>query len=109
MEKASMINAINTFTELSHPPDFGNPFSQEGKMAKSVKGTAKTTPNPNIPITGSSISPSDALIKSDATIGPVQDKEYQIGQPMCAYRIDSIRVFEDGYNNTKKGIYQCDG
>jgi hypothetical protein len=41
-----------TLTVLSQPPDLGISFSQDGNIAKSVKGIAKADENPSIPIAG---------------------------------------------------------
>ncbi len=75
MLKASTMKPRTTFTELSHPPDLGSPFSQEGNMANRVKGMAKARANPNIPRTGSRASPPAASTSRAPTMGPVQEKE----------------------------------
>jgi len=72
---ASIRKPRTTFTELSHPPDFGRRFNTAGKNAKIVKGIAKARPNANIPITGLRISPVAASTRRLPTIGPVQEKE----------------------------------
>ena len=43
-----------------------------------MKGTAKTNEKPNIPITGSRTSPCEALIKREATIGPVHENDTNV-------------------------------
>ena len=42
--KAKSTNAKTTLMAFSQPPDFGNLFNAEGKIAKRVKGVAKATP-----------------------------------------------------------------
>ena len=70
-----MINAKKTLTAFSQPPDLGRFFNQDGNTANNVKGSANTTEKPAMPITGSSTSPPEALMSSEATIGPVHEND----------------------------------
>ena len=49
---ASSKNPKTTFTVFSQPPDFGNEFSQPGKIANNANGIAIAVENPNILIIG---------------------------------------------------------
>ena len=49
---ANSKNPSTTFTELSHPPDWGSELSHPGKAAKRANGKAMAMENPNIPIIG---------------------------------------------------------
>src|SRR5580698_6505923 len=66
-----------TFTELSHPPDFGKECSQLGNMANNANGKAKPNPNPPIPKLNCMAPPflDKAPAKSEPRIGPVQENE----------------------------------
>jgi hypothetical protein len=44
-------------------------------MANNVNGRANTKEKPAMPIIGSSTSPWEALIRSEAIMGPVQEKD----------------------------------
>ena len=73
---ASSRNPSTTFTELSHPPDFGKEFNQPGNAANKPKGNAKAVENPNIPQKGPLIPPLTAASTSKVPmIGPVQENE----------------------------------
>src|SRR5690554_2935015 len=72
---ANSRNPKNTFTVLSHPPDFGREFIQPGKAANKPKGNAKANEKPNIPTNGA-IPPREAASTNKVPIiGPVQEKE----------------------------------
>ena len=59
-----------------HEPDFGADFSQDGNMAKRVKGMANAKENPNIPIAGPAQLPEVTVCTSSSPmIGAVQEKE----------------------------------
>ena len=74
--KANSSKPRITFTEFNQPPDLGNCFKPLGNIANKVKGKAKATPNPNIPINGPLTPPSTAasIIKEPIT-GPVHENE----------------------------------
>ena len=73
--KASSKKPSETLTELSHPPDFGNDFSQFGNKANSINGKAKALEKPSMPITGA-MPPFEADSTSNVpTIGPVHEKD----------------------------------
>ncbi|MNS94420.1 hypothetical protein D3C72_1286370 [compost metagenome] len=60
---------------FSHPPDFGNAFSQPGKAANNENGNAMAIENPNIPTIGA-IPPFEAASTNKVpTMGPVQENE----------------------------------
>ncbi|MNG10821.1 hypothetical protein D3C84_943140 [compost metagenome] len=60
---------------FSHPPDFGNAFSQPGKAANNENGKAIAIENPNIPTIGA-IPPFEAASTNNVpTIGPVQEND----------------------------------
>ena len=46
------INPNDTLRVFSHPPDFGNEFSMEGKNANNINGKAIPLPNPVNPANG---------------------------------------------------------
>ncbi len=75
MLKASIINPRTTFTELSHPPDFGILLITEGNSANIVNGSANASPKPNMPTVGLSTSPDAASTRRTPTIGPVQEND----------------------------------
>ena len=52
IHKANSKNPSTTFTELSHPPDWGKLSSQLGKTANNENGTANAIEKPNITIIG---------------------------------------------------------
>ena len=57
----------------------GIDFNQEGNIAKSVKGKAKATANPNIPTAGATMFPEvDISTSNNPIIGPVQEKETNV-------------------------------
>src|SRR5919112_684760 len=64
-----------TFTVFSQPPERGRLFSQEGKMANKVNGSAKASENPNMPTTGIMVSPRAAKPSTVATMGPVHEND----------------------------------
>src|SRR3989339_1476238 len=72
---ASSRNPKTTFTEFSQPPDLGRLLSHEGNIANSVKGSAKASAKPNIPMMGIRISPPAEATSIAPTIGPVQEKD----------------------------------
>ena len=75
-ERANSRNAITTFTELSHPPLFGSPWSMLGNMAKMEKGRAKAKAKPNIPNAGPRYCPIEAACtRSVPMMGPVHENE----------------------------------
>src|SRR5690554_7728041 len=72
---ANSKNPKNTFTVLSHPPDFGREFIHPGKAANNPKGKANASEKPNIPTKGA-IPPRDAASTNNIPImGPVHEKE----------------------------------
>ena len=58
-------------------PDFGSLLITFGKNASRVNGTARATPNPNIPYVKSIAPPSDVKVPTSKVpnIGPVQENE----------------------------------
>src|SRR5579871_208758 len=66
-----------TFTELSHPPDFGKEWSHPGNMANNANGNANPKPNPAIPKLNWRAPPllDNAPANNEPRIGPVQEKE----------------------------------
>ena len=81
VDKNLNANAISTkprktLTTLSHPPDEGIEFNHVGKIAKSIKGRARASPNPNIPIIKAVDPPYAERPPSKLpNIGPVHEKE----------------------------------
>ena len=74
-DNASSKNPNTTFTELSHPPDFGMDLSIEGNIAKIENGNANASAKPNIPIAGPNIEPCAASTKRVPIIGPVHEND----------------------------------
>ena len=74
---ANSINPNTTFTVFNQPPDLGNEFNHLGNMANNVKGNAKASPKPPIPILNCIALASDAMVlpNNPPRIGPVQEKE----------------------------------
>src|SRR5690606_30139515 len=64
-----------TFTVLSQPPDFGNPFSHSGNTANSAKGTAKANEYATIPRMGFITSPPADNTRTLPTIGMVHEND----------------------------------
>ena len=76
MASANSIKPKVTFTEFNHPPLFGKDCSMDGKKANKEKGSARPTPNPNIPIMGAEPTPLVLVCPNKVpTNGPVQEKE----------------------------------
>ena len=73
--RATSTKPRTTFTELSHPPLFGNFFNIEGKNAKRVKGSANAVEKANIVMIGDHTSPDVDLMSTEPTIGPVQEND----------------------------------
>src|SRR5829696_3613713 len=75
--KANSKNPKTIFTEVSHPPDFGNDCSQLGKSANKAKGRASPRPKPDIPNVNwvAPLSLVNTPAKSEPSIGPVHEKE----------------------------------
>src|SRR5690606_29189516 len=73
--RASSTNPRTTFTEFSHPPDFGKEFNQPGKNANSVNGIAKARENANIPMIGLMNAPPADETKILPTSGPVHEND----------------------------------
>ena len=64
-----------TFTEFSHPPDFGRECSQLGKIANTVNGKANAQPKPARPAVNGHEPRAAVPASSEPRIGPVQEKE----------------------------------
>src|SRR6185369_13633100 len=64
-----------TFTEFSHPPDFGRDCSQFGKMANTVKGSARAKPKPASPAVNGHEPCAAVPANNEPRIGPVHEKE----------------------------------
>ena len=64
-----------TFIVVIQLPELGRLFSQLGNAANNVKGRAKATEKPNIPIEGAKKPTLTASTKRVPIIGPVQEKE----------------------------------
>src|SRR3954463_3957090 len=64
-----------TFTEFSHPPDFGRDCNQFGKMAKTVNGKASANPKPARPAVNRQEPCAAVPASSDPRIGPVHENE----------------------------------
>ena len=75
MPRATSMNPMTTFTEFSHPPLFGSFFSTEGKRAKRVNGSAKAIEKASIVTIGVQNSPEVDLMRTEPTIGPVQEND----------------------------------
>ena len=56
---SSSRNPRTTFTEFSHPPDFGKDLSHEGNKAKRLNGMDNATAKPSIPMAGANNEPLD--------------------------------------------------
>src|SRR5690606_1824234 len=73
--RASSKKPKKTFTEFSHPPDFGREFNHPGKSAKNIKGSASAKEKPSMPIMGAIPPLPAASTNKVPTMGPVQEKE----------------------------------
>src|SRR5678810_1071996 len=60
-----------TFTEFSHPPDFGKDCSQFGKIANTVKGSANAKPKPASPAVNGHEPCAAVPASNEPSIGPV--------------------------------------
>jgi len=68
-------NPKTTFTEFSHPPDFGKDCSQFGKIANTVKGKARAKPKPARPAVNGHEPCAAVPASKEPSIGPVHEKE----------------------------------
>src|SRR5690606_2140372 len=74
--RASSRKPSDTFTVLSQPPDLGISFKNAGKRAKRIKGMARATEKPSIPMAGPRRAPVEtASTNRKPIIGPVQEKD----------------------------------
>src|SRR5689334_8597215 len=64
-----------TFTEFSHPPDFGSDCNQFGKIANTVNGSARAKPKPARPAVKGHEPCAAVPASKDPRIGPVHEKE----------------------------------
>ena len=70
------MNPSTTFITFIHPPDFGADLSSVGNMAKSAKGTARASANPNIPTVGAMMLPSVlTATRRNPMMGPVHEND----------------------------------
>ena len=73
------MNPSTTFTELSHPPDFGISLSIDGKSENSENGMARAKAKPNIPTAGPVMLPMVAASTSNVPmIGPVHENDTSV-------------------------------
>ncbi len=94
------MNPNVTFTQFIQLPDFGAAFSHVGKIAKSIKGSAKATAKPNIPVAAPIILPEVPNSTSRKPImGAVQEKLTSTSVKAIR-KIDSRPVFSDALLST---------
>src|SRR5438094_4207906 len=68
-------NPKTTFTEFNQPPDLGSEPNQFGKMANTVKGSAREKPKPARPAVSGHEPCAAVPASKEPKIGPVQEKE----------------------------------
>ena len=68
-------NPNTTFTEFSHPPDFGSDCNQFGKIANTVKGSASAKPKPASPAVNGHEPCAAVPASNEPRMGPVHEKE----------------------------------
>ena len=70
------MKASVTLTAFIQPPDFGALFSSCGKRAKRVKGSARATAKPVMPMAGAAMLPCvDTATSRNPMMGPVHEKD----------------------------------
>ena len=75
MAMAISKNPNTTFTEFSHPPDFGRDCNQFGNIANKVKGSASAKPKPASPAVNGHEPCAAVPASNEPRMGPVHEKE----------------------------------
>src|SRR6476620_381796 len=72
---ATSRNPNTTFTEFSHPPDFGSDCNQLGNIANTVKGSASAKPKPARPAVNGHDPCAAVPASNEPRMGPVHENE----------------------------------